>query len=60
MQQRLNPLKTKSSSTSNFFIKAFIIIAILGGVFYFLEKIQLPSPQKEIDKDVTDKIIKIK
>ena len=30
------------------------------GSFYFVEKINLPFPKKEINKDVTDKIIKIK
>tara|TARA_B100000945_G_C19924746_1_gene386762 strand:+ start:27 stop:209 length:183 start_codon:yes stop_codon:yes gene_type:complete len=60
MQHRLNPLKTRSNSKSNSLIKVFIIISILGIAFYFIEKVQLPSPQKEIEKNVTDKIEKIK
>ena len=60
MQHRLNPLKKRSSSTTNSLIKVFVIITILATSFYFVEKIQLPSPQKEIEKNVTDKIEKIK
>tara|TARA_B100001029_G_C14906561_1_gene363984 strand:- start:609 stop:791 length:183 start_codon:yes stop_codon:yes gene_type:complete len=60
MQHRLNPLRKKNSSLTNTLIKAFIILSILGFIFYFLEKIELPSPKKEIQQDVTDKIIRIK
>ncbi len=60
MQHRLNPLRKKTNSLTNSLLKVFIILLILGGVFYFIEKIQLPAPQKEIQKDVTDKITRIK
>ena len=60
MQHRLNPLRKKTNPLINSLIKAFIILSIFGMIFYFVEKIQLPSPQKEIEKDVTDKIIRIK
>ena len=60
MQHRLNPLRKKTSPLANSLIKVFAILSILGAAFYFVEKIQLPSPQKEIQKDVTDKIKKIK
>ncbi len=60
MQHRLNPLRQKNNPLTNSLIKVFVILSILGIIFYFVEKIQLPSPQKEIEKDVTDKIIRIK
>ena len=60
MQHRLNPLRKKTNPLINSLIKIFIILSILGFVFYFVEKIQLPSPQKEIQKDVTDQIKRIK
>tara|TARA_Y100000590_G_C15583558_1_gene963279 strand:+ start:22 stop:204 length:183 start_codon:yes stop_codon:yes gene_type:complete len=60
MQHRLNPLRQKSNPIVSTLIKVFVILSILGGIFYFVEKIQLPSPQKEIEKNVTDQIKKIK
>ena len=60
MQHRLNPLRQKSNTLVSTMVKFFIILSILGGIFYFVEKIQLPSPQKEIEKNVTDQIKKIK
>ena len=60
MQHRLNPLRKKTNSTLSSLIKVLVIIAIIGVVFYFVEKIQLPSPQQEIQKDVTDEIKRIK
>ncbi len=60
MQHRLNPLRKKTNSLTNSLLKVFIFLAIIGGLFYFIEKIQLPTPQKEIQKDVTNQIIRIK
>ena len=60
MQHRLNPLRKKTSPLINSLVKVFVILSILGLIFYFVEKIQLPSPQKEIQKDVTDQIKRIK
>jgi len=60
MQHRLNPLRKKTSPLTNSLVKVFAILSILGIIFYFVEKIQLPSPQKEIEKNVTDQIIRIK
>tara|TARA_B100001996_G_C18141166_1_gene393004 strand:- start:67 stop:249 length:183 start_codon:yes stop_codon:yes gene_type:complete len=60
MQHRLNPLRKKTNSAISSLIKVFVILSILGAIFYFVEKIELSSPQKEIQKDVTDKIKKIK
>ena len=60
MQHRLNPLRQKSNTLVSSMVKFFIILSILGGIFYFVEKVNLPSPQKEIKKDVTDTIKRIK
>ena len=60
MQSRLN-LKSKSNtSLSRLIIKIIAAISLIVLVFYFIEKISFPFPQKEINKDVTDKIIKLK
>ena len=60
MQHRLNPLRQKTNPVISSLIKVFVILSILGAIFYFVEKIELPSPKKEIQKDVTDQIKKIK
>ena len=60
MQSRLN-LKSKSNtSLSRLLIKIIAAISLIVLVFYFIENISFPFPQKEINKDVTDKIIKLK
>ncbi len=60
MQHRLNPLRKRNNPVVSSLIKIFVILSIIGAIFYFVEKVQLPSPQKEIQKDVTDKIERIK
>jgi len=60
MQHRLNPLRKKTNPVISSLIKIFVVLSIIGAIFYFVEKVQLPSPQKEIQKDVTDKIERIK
>ena len=61
MQPRLN-LKSKNGSLSLLRLtsKVFIIVSLLGLIFYFIEKVNFPYPQQEIKKDVTDKIIELK
>jgi len=61
MQPTLNrSSRTGSSSVLKLISKVLIIASVLGLIFYFIEKINLPYPQQEIKKDVTDKIIKLK
>tara|TARA_Y100001970_G_scaffold288369_1_gene415460 strand:- start:4364 stop:4546 length:183 start_codon:yes stop_codon:yes gene_type:complete len=60
MQHRLNPRRQKTNSFLGSLVKVLAIITILGAVFYFVEKIQLPSPQKEIQKNITNEIKRIK
>jgi hypothetical protein len=56
---KLRP-RTGSSSILKLISKVFIIVSVLGLIFYFIEKVNFPHPQQEIKKDVTDKIIKLK
>ena len=58
MQQRLTP-RSKSGSPIQIIIKGLIIISFLVLAFYLVDKINFPSPQKEIKEDVSDKIIKL-
>ena len=51
MQHRLNPLRQKTNPAISSLIKVFVVLTVLGAIFYFVEKIQLPSPQKEIQKE---------
>ena len=59
MQPRL-----QRSGTGTPFVKAFIkflvVLILIVLAFFFIEKIDFPSPQKEITEDVSDKIIKLK
>ncbi len=56
---KLRP-RTGSSSILRLISKVFIIVSVLGLIFYFIEKVNFPHPEQEIKKDVTDKIIKLK
>tara|TARA_B100000427_G_C15477790_1_gene581538 strand:- start:1135 stop:1314 length:180 start_codon:yes stop_codon:yes gene_type:complete len=58
MQQRLTS-RSKSGSPIQIIIKGLIIISFLVLAFYLVDKINFPSPQKEIKEDVSDKIIKL-
>ena len=41
-------------------IKLLLVLFLLIFAFFFIEKIDFPSPQKEITEDVSEKIIKLK
>ena len=58
MQQRLTS-RSKSGSPIQIIIKGLIIISFLVLAFYLVDKINFPSPPKEIKEDVSDKIIKL-
>ena len=47
MQHRLNPRTQKTNPVISSLIKVFVILSILGAIFYFVEKIELPSPKKD-------------
>jgi len=41
-------------------VKLLLVLFLIVSAFFFIEKVDFPSPQKEITEDVSDKIIKIK
>ena len=59
MQSRLQR-SSKNTSVLKTLLKFIIAILLIFLAFFFIEKIDFPSPQKEIIEDVSDKIIKIK
>ena len=59
MQPRLQ--RTKNSvSFSKIVVKMILVLLLLFFSFFFIEKINFPSPKNEINEDVTDKIIKLR
>ena len=59
MQPRLQRSKGNSSFIK-IFIRMILVILLIFFSFFFIEKINFPSPQNEINEDVTDKIIKLR
>ena len=59
MQPRLQRSRTGTPFT-RVFIKLLLVIFLIIFAFFFIEKIDFPSPEKEITEDVSDKIIKLK
>ncbi len=59
MQPRLQRSKP-GVSFIRIFVKLIVAILLIFFAFFFVEKINFPSPQKEINEDVTNKIIKLK
>ena len=59
MQPRLHRSKAGVSVTRTIVKIVFLLIVIIFD-FFFVEKIDLPSPKKEIIEDVTNKIIKLR
>ena len=59
MQPRLQRTKGNISFT-RIVVKTILIILFIFFSFFFIEKINFPSPQNEINEDVTDKIIKLR
>ncbi len=59
MQPRLQ--RTKNNvSFSKIVVKMILVLLLLFFSFFFIEKINFPSPKNEINEDVTDKIIKLR
>ncbi|OUW48699.1 MAG: hypothetical protein CBD56_02015 [Candidatus Pelagibacter sp. TMED196] len=59
MQPRLQ--RTKNNvSFSKIVVKMILVLLFLFFSFFFIEKINFPSPKNEINEDVTDKIIKLR
>tara|TARA_B100001029_G_scaffold74261_1_gene60643 strand:+ start:2133 stop:2312 length:180 start_codon:yes stop_codon:yes gene_type:complete len=59
MQPRLQRSGT-GTPFAKVFIKFLVVLILIVLAFFFIEKIDFPSPQKEITEDVSDKIIKLK
>ena len=59
MQPRLQRSKADTSFVK-VIVKLLAVFLLMFLAFFFVEKIDFSSPQKEIIKDVSDKIIKIK
>ncbi len=60
MQPRLSPRSRNNTTFTRTIIKLLLVIVVLFFGFFFVEKIDFPSPKKEIIEDVTNKISKIK
>tara|TARA_Y100001970_G_C14181339_1_gene830007 strand:- start:1679 stop:1861 length:183 start_codon:yes stop_codon:yes gene_type:complete len=60
MQPRLQPRSSRNSTITRSIIKILLVLLIIFFGFFFIEKIDLPTPQKEITEDVTNKNIKLK
>ncbi len=59
MQPRLQRSK-QGVSFGRLAIKLVLVFLLIFFAFYFVEKIDFPSPKKEIIEDVSDKIIKLR
>ncbi len=59
MQQRLQRSKNSTSFVRTI-VKILILFLLIVFSFFFIEKIDFPSPKKEIIEDVTDKTIKLR
>ena len=59
MQPRLQRSRT-GTPFIKVFIKLLLVLFLVVFAFFFIEKIDFPSPQKETTEDVSEKIIKLK
>jgi len=59
MQPRLQRSRT-GTPFLRVIIKLLFVLFLIVFAFFFVEKIDFPSPEKEITEDVSDKIIKLK
>ena len=59
MQPRLQRSRTGSPFTK-VIVKLLFVLFLIVFAFFFIEKIDFPSPEKEINEDVSNKIIKLK
>ena len=60
MQPRLNLRSKNNSSFLSTVLKGLLIAALIGLLFYLLDKVDFPSPQSETKENVTNQIIKLK
>tara|TARA_B100000780_G_scaffold216747_1_gene156087 strand:+ start:40 stop:216 length:177 start_codon:yes stop_codon:yes gene_type:complete len=50
---------TSTSKTRGLLIKAILILAIVFGAIVMLDKVDFPSPNKEIEKFISNENLKI-
>ena len=60
MQLKLHKAKSISHSLGVTVIKILFILAVATLAVLLLEKINFPSPKKNIKKDITNEVIKLK
>lgn len=60
MQPRLQRSTRGNTSFTRLALKLSLLILLIFFGFFFIEKIDFPSPEKETIEDVTDKIIKLR
>ena len=60
MQLKLNRERSLKNSLFKTIIKLLLIIVFIMVVIFLIEKINFPSPDKEIITDITNEIIKLK
>jgi hypothetical protein len=60
MQLKLHKAKSISHSLGVTVIKILFILAVATLAVLLLEKINFPSPEKDIKKDITNEVIKLK
>ena len=60
MQLKFDRQSSIGHSVGKTVIKFFLILIIALTAFFLIEKINFPSPNKNINKDVTNEIIKLK
>ena len=54
-------IKKTSSRTSivSLFIKMFLILVIIFGIIFFLDRLDFPAPKKEIEKIISNENFKV-
>ncbi len=60
MQLKLNREKSLKQSLFQTSVKIILLVVFLLIVFFLIEKINFPSPEKKINTDITNDIIKLK
>ena len=60
MQLKLNREKSLKQSLTKSVLKGVLLIVFILTTFFLIEKINFPAPEKKINKDITNEIIKLK
>ena len=60
MQLKFDRQSSIGQSLGRTMIKFLLILIVILVAFFLIEKISFPSPNKNINKDITNEIIKLK